>query len=67
MKHTLRVFKKDDQDSVKELILGILMKEYPFDKSAYSDSDLLRIGETYGGERNTFFVLLYFKKLLEGT
>ena len=56
MNHSLRVFKPGDQDSVKDLILSILMKEYPFDKSAYSDSDLLHIGETYGGTRNTFFV-----------
>ena len=33
MSHVLRAFKADDQDSVKELILSILMKEYPFDKS----------------------------------
>ena len=29
--------------------LNILSREYPFDKSAYSDSDLNKIGETYGG------------------
>jgi len=57
MNHTLRPFKKEDQESVKQLILNILAKEYPFDKSAYSDSDLLHIGDTYGGDRNAFFVV----------
>lgn len=57
MEHTLRTFKKEDAEGVKNLILGILTKEYPFDKSAYSDSDLERIGETYGGKRETFFVI----------
>ncbi len=57
MNHVLRAFKKEDQDSVKELILNILTKEYPFDKSAYSDSDLLHIAETYGGARNAFLVI----------
>ena len=56
MSHVLRPFKSEDQEGVKELILTILMKEYPFDRSAYSDSDLFKIGETYGGVKNTFFV-----------
>ena len=55
--HTLRVFSKGDADGVKELILGILAKEYPFDKSAYSDSDLDKISETYGNKRDSFFVV----------
>ena len=57
MHHVLRRFRDDDAKSVKELILGILAKEYPFDKSAYSDSDLDKIGQTYGGSRDTFFVV----------
>ena len=57
MSHSLRPFRSEDQEGVKALILTILAKEYPFDKSAYSDSDLLKIGETYGGARNTFFVV----------
>jgi len=57
MSHMLRPFKETDQESVKELILDILSKEYPFDKSAYSDSDLASIGQAYGGERNAFFVI----------
>ena len=57
MTSSLRVFKKEDADGVKGLILNILSKEYPFDKSAYSDSDLNKIGETYGGKRDSFFVI----------
>ncbi len=57
MTYTLRTFNKNDSKGVKELILSILTKEYPFDKSAYSDSDLDRIDEVYGGDRETFFVI----------
>ncbi len=53
----VRVFKKEDAEGVKNLILNILSKEYPFDRSAYSDSDLYKIGETYGGKRDSFFVI----------
>ena len=56
MDYTLRPFKKEDSGGVKELILAILAKEYPFDRSAYSDSDLDRIQEVYGGGRDAFFV-----------
>lgn len=57
MEHKLREFTKKDSEGVKGLILAILAKEYPFDKGAYSDSDLDRIGEVYGGEREAFFVI----------
>ena len=57
MTHLLRKYKNDDAKGVKELILGILAKEYPFDKSAYSDSDLDKISETYGNKRDSFFVV----------
>lgn len=57
MSHSLRPFRSEDQEGVKELILTVLAKEYPFDKSAYSDSDLLKIAETYGGPGNVFFVI----------
>jgi N-acetylglutamate synthase-like GNAT family acetyltransferase len=57
MSHILRVFGEADSKGAKELILSILTKEYPFDKSAYSDSDLDRIDEVYGGERESFFVI----------
>lgn len=56
MTGALRTFKKDDAQGAKELILTILAKEYPFDRSAYSDSDLDRIAEVYGGARETFFI-----------
>lgn len=55
--HTLRAFTKKDAEGAKELILSILTKEYPFDKSAYSDSDLDKIDEVYGGERESFFII----------
>ena len=57
MNNTLRVFKKEDAEGVRNLILNILSKEYPFDKSAYSDSDLYKLSETYGGKRDSFFVI----------
>jgi GNAT superfamily N-acetyltransferase len=57
MVHELRPFRQKDAEGVKELILTILEKEYPFDRSAYSDSDLSRIAETYGGPKDSFFVV----------
>ena len=57
MGYSLRSFSKEDEKGVRELILGILTKEYPFDKSAYSDSDLNRIGEVYGGGKDSFMVI----------
>lgn len=57
MTHTLRRFDKKDAKGVKELILSILSNEYPFDKSAYSDSDLEKIDEVYGGPSDAFFVI----------
>jgi len=55
--HTLRIFSKQDTDGVKNLILSILTKEYPFDKNAYSDSDLARIDEVYGGKKDSFMII----------
>lgn len=57
MHHTLHPFKEENAGPVKDLILAILAKEYPFDKSAYSDSDLDRIGEVYGGRKDLFLVV----------
>ncbi|MBN2453088.1 MAG: GNAT family N-acetyltransferase [Candidatus Omnitrophica bacterium] len=57
MGHILREFKSDDASGVKELILGILTREYPFDRSVYADSDLDKIRETYGGPKDAFFVV----------
>jgi N-acetylglutamate synthase-like GNAT family acetyltransferase len=55
--HTLRMFAKNDSTGVKELILSILTREYPFDKSVYSDSDLDKISEIYGGKKDSFMVI----------
>ena len=57
MTHILRGFEKKDSKGVKELILSVLSNEYPFDRSAYSDSDLEKIPETYGGPNDAFFVI----------
>lgn len=64
MTHTLRPFRGDDAGSVKELILEILEREYPFDRAAYSDSDLDRIAEVYSGDRNSFLVVEENKKIV---
>lgn len=56
MSSRLRPFKEEDAAGVRELILTVLSKEYPFDRKAYADTDLDRIGEIYGGKRNAFFV-----------
>jgi N-acetylglutamate synthase-like GNAT family acetyltransferase len=57
MEHSLRAFRPEDSKGVKDLILTILTKEYPFDRSAYSDSDLDKIAETYSGPKDSFFVI----------
>jgi GNAT superfamily N-acetyltransferase len=57
MGHLLRQYTEKDSKGVRELILSILAGEYPFDRSAYSDSDLNKISETYGGPMDTFFVI----------
>ncbi|MDP2912591.1 MAG: GNAT family N-acetyltransferase [Candidatus Omnitrophota bacterium] len=57
MRGILRTYEEKDVKGVKELILGILTKEYPFDRSAYSDSDLDKISEVYGGKNDAFFVI----------
>jgi len=60
----VRFYKPEDSEGVKELILSILTKEYPFDKNAYADSDILDIKGTYLGERNAFFVFQKGKKIV---
>ena len=52
-----RIYKPEDSVAVKDLILSILEKEYPFDRSAYQDSDINDISGTYSGESNAFFVV----------
>ncbi len=56
MKYSIRRFEAKDASGAKDLILSVLTKEYPFDKSVYSDSDLDRIGEVYGGKKDFFLV-----------
>jgi len=53
----VRKFEPEDDKRVKELILSILTREYPFDKSVYENSDLADIGEVYDGRRDGFYVL----------
>ena len=53
----VRKLQQEDSEAVKDLILAVLTKEYPFDKSAYSDSDLYDLAGTYSGPRDNFFVL----------
>ncbi len=56
MEYAIRTFDMRDGEGVKELILSILTNEYPFDRSVYSDSDLEKISEVYGGPKDSFFV-----------
>ncbi|MFH1594166.1 MAG: GNAT family N-acetyltransferase [Candidatus Omnitrophota bacterium] len=53
----VRVYKPEDSASVRELILSVLEKEYPFDQSAYRDTDINDISGSYSGEGNTFFIV----------
>ena len=53
----IRMFENKDAGSVKDLIISILSNEYPFDKSAYENSDISNIGQVYGGKRDAFFVI----------
>ena len=39
----------EDSTGVRDLILSILKKEYPFDQSAYRDTDINDISGTYSG------------------
>lgn len=57
-------YKPEDSVGVKNLILSILEKEYPFDRSAYQDTDINDISGTYGGEGNVFFVVREGKKII---
>ncbi len=53
----VREYKSGDSAGVKNLILNILEKEYPFDRSAYQASDINDISGIYGGESDIFFVI----------
>jgi len=60
----IRKLTETDGPKVKELILSILEKEYPFDRKAYSDTDLENICASYGGARDTFFVIEKDNKII---
>ena len=60
----VRKFESKDGKNVKTLILSILTKEYPFDKSVYEDSDISGIKGAYGGKRDDFLVLEADGKIL---
>lgn len=53
----VRKFELKDSQSVKELIISILTKEYPFDKNVYENSDISDISNAYGGKRDGFYVI----------
>ena len=59
-----RQYKPEDSVGVKNLILSILEKEYPFEGSLYQDSDINDISGTYGGKGNAFFVIEEDKKIV---
>jgi len=60
-----REYRSEDSAGVKNLILSVLEKEYPFDRSAYQqDSDINDISGTYRGEGNVFFVVEQDKKIV---
>jgi len=54
----IREYRAEDSAGAKDLILSILEKEYPFDRSAFEeDSDVNDITGTYSGKGNGFFVI----------
>jgi len=53
----IRNFVPEDAEKVKSLILSILTSEYPFDKKAFSESDLNNIKDIYSGARDLFLVI----------
>jgi len=59
-----RKYKPEDSAGVKSLILSILEKEYPFDRSVYQDSDINDVSGTYQGEGNIFFVIEQDRKIV---
>jgi N-acetylglutamate synthase-like GNAT family acetyltransferase len=60
----VRTFEKKDENNVKDLIISILTKEYPFDQSVYENSDIADIGKAYSGKRDAFFVIASDSKIL---
>jgi len=60
----VRTFNEKDGSAVKDLIVSILTKEYPFDKGVYEDSDLADIARSYGEKRDCFLVVESDKKII---
>ena len=59
-----REYKYEDSQEVKNLILSILEREYPFDRSVYQDTDINDVSGTYGGVGDSFFVIEKDKKIV---
>ena len=53
----IRPIQSKDQKKVKELISGILSKEFEFGHKAYPYGDLDSLEKVYGGKREQFFVI----------
>ena len=53
----IRPIQSKDQKKVKELISGILSKEFEFGHNAYPYGDLDSIDKVYSGKREQFFVM----------
>ena len=53
----IRKYEPEDSAGVKNFILSILEKEYPFHRNVYQTSDINDITGTYSGEDNVFFVI----------
>ncbi len=52
----IRIFKKGDEEAVRNLISSILNGEFHMERKAYAETDLEKIQEIYSGSRNVFFV-----------
>jgi len=53
----IRNFREEDAPGVKTLIKTILNEEFASRASAYPETDLADISKTYGGQRETFYVI----------
>ena len=53
----IRPIQSKDQKKIKDLISGILSKEFEFGHNAYPYGDLDSIDKVYGGKREQFFVI----------
>lgn len=53
----IRTFKSPDTSHIRNLIRTIFRQEFESDQKAYPETDLEDISQSYGGLRETFFVL----------